>query len=249
MEMKDNVYEENTQAEQEVVEKESAESRENGALDGSAVLGKFKDVDALAKAYAALQAEFTRRSQKLKLLQREKENLVSQEAQSISTATPVGAEKLRKNAAVRAQEGLKFDRFVSEIEASRETRPVEENVQTDEKSGVECTRKESSQGAESLECNQESKQNAAMQTLRTESAESVVISRENEKESMEELYARASENEQVRLRIIGEYLNSIGKGAPLMKGGVGIAPAPKARAKSLTEAGDMALRFFKGKLR
>ena len=31
--------------------------------NGSAVLGKFRDVNALAEAYGALEAEFTRRSQ------------------------------------------------------------------------------------------------------------------------------------------------------------------------------------------
>ena len=37
------------------------------------VLGKFKSVDALAHAYKELEAEFTRRSQKLKALQGRKE--------------------------------------------------------------------------------------------------------------------------------------------------------------------------------
>ena len=47
----------------------------NGAMaqgkeDVSAVLGKFKDVNALANAYSALEAEFTRRSQRLKELEK-----------------------------------------------------------------------------------------------------------------------------------------------------------------------------------
>ena len=36
-------------------------------------LGKFKSVDALLRAYNSLQAEFTRRSQRLKELERERE--------------------------------------------------------------------------------------------------------------------------------------------------------------------------------
>ena len=51
------------------------------------VLGKFKDVDALAKAYGSLQAEFTRRSQRLKELERQAENFNAQTEKS-------GAEKL-----------------------------------------------------------------------------------------------------------------------------------------------------------
>lgn len=40
----------------------------------SAVLGKFRSVDALAEAYGALEAEFTRRSQRLKELEKQADN-------------------------------------------------------------------------------------------------------------------------------------------------------------------------------
>ena len=60
MENKDNVYEDTTLTE------EFAGASENGA---STVLGKFKDVSALERAYESLQAEFTRRSQKLRELE------------------------------------------------------------------------------------------------------------------------------------------------------------------------------------
>ena len=41
---------------------------------GPAILGKFRSADALAEAYSALQAEFTRRSQRLRELERKAEN-------------------------------------------------------------------------------------------------------------------------------------------------------------------------------
>ena len=64
--------------------------------------------------------------------------------------------------------------------------------------------------------------------------------------SSEELYRLASEDEQVRLKIIGEYLQSVGKtGAPLAKGGNGLLSTPPMKAKTLREAGEMALRWFK----
>lgn len=56
MEEKDNVYEEVSTAGQEKEEKSQ--------------LGKFKDVNALMQAYNSLEAEFTRRSQRLKQLER-----------------------------------------------------------------------------------------------------------------------------------------------------------------------------------
>ena len=45
--------------------------------NGSAVLGKFRDVNALAEAYGALEAEFTRRSQRLRELEKRAENPAS----------------------------------------------------------------------------------------------------------------------------------------------------------------------------
>ena len=60
------------------------------------------------------------------------------------------------------------------------------------------------------------------------------------------LYAQVSRDENVRLRIIGEYLASLGKSdAPLMRGGVGIMTAPPKKANSISEAGDMALIYLK----
>jgi len=48
--------------------------REKEKGKGSAVLGKFRDVDALKEAYSALEAEFTRRSQRLKELEKRADN-------------------------------------------------------------------------------------------------------------------------------------------------------------------------------
>lgn len=62
--MKDN------QLRNEAVTADTAEAEEKQAAAG---LGKFKDVKALLDAYQALEAEFTRRSQKLKELEASKE--------------------------------------------------------------------------------------------------------------------------------------------------------------------------------
>ena len=63
---------------------------------GSTVWEKFKDADALAKAYGSLQAEFTRRSQRLKELERRLDNWKSTEKDGIDAENE--AEKLRKKA-------------------------------------------------------------------------------------------------------------------------------------------------------
>jgi hypothetical protein len=62
----------------------------------------------------------------------------------------------------------------------------------------------------------------------------------------ETLYAQVCRDEKVRLRIIGEYLSSLGKtSAPVMTGGVGAFTTPPFRAANITEAGNMALLYFK----
>jgi hypothetical protein len=64
--------------------------------------------------------------------------------------------------------------------------------------------------------------------------------------SSEELYRQASRDEGVRLKIIGEYLASIGKnGAPLTASGAGVPITPPLRAKNIADAGVMALQLFK----
>ncbi len=62
----------------------------------------------------------------------------------------------------------------------------------------------------------------------------------------ETLYRKAVENDAVRARILSDYLSSL-KGVPLMTGeGVGVA-APARKPKSIAEAGNFALDYFKSK--
>ena len=58
--------EENTTLEQPILETENPSETQEGST-----LGKFKDVQTLLDAYNSLQAEFTRKSQKLSELQKE----------------------------------------------------------------------------------------------------------------------------------------------------------------------------------
>ena len=55
---------------QNVEEKVTAEAAEAEEKEAASELGKFKDVKALAEAYRALEAEFTRRSQRLRELEK-----------------------------------------------------------------------------------------------------------------------------------------------------------------------------------
>jgi hypothetical protein len=64
------ITEEKDNATQVVTEEtEQAQTHKDQKDSSAALLGKFKDVDALLQAYNSLQAEFTRRSQRLKELE------------------------------------------------------------------------------------------------------------------------------------------------------------------------------------
>ena len=65
-------------------------------------------------------------------------------------------------------------------------------------------------------------------------------------ESPEKKDADEGVDEETRLKIIGEYLDSLRKNAaPLARGGAGTFGTPPAKATSLEEAGAMALRAFR----
>ena len=301
MNKKDNVYEDTTLTGDKKVEKVvAAEGVQTG--NASAVLGKFRNVDALAQAYNALQAEFTRRSQRLKELERERENLKA----GIENAEHLGVEKLRKNAMARKADEKRFDVFVADVfadknvdkkavdvdgfadmdvevktETDAETaaemgaeRPLDVRVQTSEREVERETEKDTqNQGAlekdEPVKVFEKDELAGEVQTSMTKvgKKEQTMEELKNQAEmglkegaigsvanngvpelSSEMLYEKVLQDEGVRLRVIGEYLSSIGKsGAPVTFGNAGILAAPPMRAKSISDAGGMALQYFKNK--
>ncbi len=219
MESKDNAYMQNQ------TEAIAGANAGNGDMPAQAStdLGKFKDVSALLKAYDSLQSEFTRRSQKLKELERQTQQLGVEDAHDAVAQVQGGAEKLKNRAKERKAEEARFDSFVQEIERG-ETQPSSLPETAGEQAGTE-------------------KQGAGLSETREKAS---VDGEKVGAISSEELFTLVSRDESVRLKIIGEYLSSIGKsGAPLMRGGAGLCVSPSVKAKSIGEAGAMALRFFK----
>ena len=236
MEEKENVGVE-TASTEEIAKANGAVAQNQEALS---VLGKFKDVDALAKAYGSLQAEFTRRSQRLKELERQAENFNAQTEKS-------GTEKLRKKAELKKAEERAFDEFVSELEQGGENRGEGEKNNALEPL-VEKERALGSSGDTDMPTSEESALETSAETaLGLERDATVGLGREPAVAvSSDDLYQRVSRDENVRLRIIGEYLSSLGKvNAPLMRGGASTLASPPLKAKSIDEAGGMALRYFK----
>ena len=177
---------------------------------GSAVPGKFRSVDALAEAYSALEAEFTRRSQRLRELEKRAENPAA-EAQPLRSEAekPEDGEEERKGA-----------------DAAPENRngrgPALPSENFPRREGAEGTPK----GGPDAGTGTEGVPNGGL--------------------SDEALYRAASGSERVRLKIIGDYLSSLkAPEAPLVRGGSGTLAAPPRKARSIDEAGNMALLYFK----
>ncbi len=265
MQEKDNVYEKESAENIATAKAVDSEERTENTENVSAALGKFKDVNALYKAYGCLQAEFTRRSQKLKQLQKQLENF---EAEKLENAANKGVEKLRKNAAVRKAEEEKFDDFISDLERanvralSDETQLngqdfdgalQEDNAAKEEQSVKGETLMESENAIIRSTANEGAAQDGWEEknsTVTQEQTDGDTVRQEpsqrNAVMTSDELYERVKADESVRLKLIGEYLSSIGKsGAPLLCGGAGALATPPQKAKSIHEAGNMALLMFK----
>ena len=262
MEKEENVYETTKGTEDTTMGRNCVDG--TAGKDASAVPDKFKDVDALARAYTALQAEFTRRSQRLKELERQLENL---DAEGRS-----GAEKLRKNARVRKEESKRFEHFLAETEkrsvgvkstAEEPTKEQPSNGTEVENEGtvyamntpsnMEKSVVEGDGSGENVSIGKAVGDSVAIPDVTVGNAQvqggtqtSVADSKRTAVTDSQTLYAQVCRDENVRLKIIGEYLSSLGKSdAPLMRGGVGTLATPPKKATSISEAGDMALLYLK----
>ena len=250
MQQEDNVYGKTTPTGDitEVKAQGGESAREQNA---STVAGKFKSVDALIRAYESLQAEFTRRNQRLKELERAAENL---KTDSGADGERSGAEKLRKNAEVRRAEAKAFDAFVEDVGKAHEDAegPVlEERVReatTQKKVEIAedgaCAQKQEEESENKVKsCGEDGTDGEKADAVTENAAHKPVAGKET---TSEDLYLRVCNDEKVRLRIIGEYLTSLGKSAPpLTAGGVGTLATPPLKAKNIRDAGVMALQYFK----
>lgn len=87
--------EQNTTIEESVKTAQSAEAeKNNGATDKLFAIGKFTSVEALYRAYERLQAEFTRRSQRLKALE---EGIAEEKAKYTSEDASTGNSAIGEN--------------------------------------------------------------------------------------------------------------------------------------------------------
>lgn len=214
----------------------------------SALPPKFKDVSALAEAYNALQAEFTRRCQRLKELEMRAEESSGKaskqsESDNKSFSDAVGGVHAAdgKDTSVKQTKngiGAGEEAFAEHGEAAADASAGTTDPET-EKSDVSGMKNAGSAEARDDAGNGESEANFAVPARK--SVEAALTA-----ESLEKKDADEGVDEETRLKIIGEYLDSLRKNAaPLARGGAGTFGTPPAKATSLEEAGAMALRAFR----
>ena len=238
MENKENVLVQNEGTEHTATAENSA--RVGAEEIGSAVFKKFKDVNALARAYGALEAEFTRRSQRLKELERKMEQGQKVDSDLVEEVGNDGdCREAEKLTAVEGPKESGAEDLENVVQPSEDAGDGEVLVGIGRNSVTRNTVEDQSSGqgyGESAFSDGEGLSDTVVAT----SGENVGLEL-----SDDEIYRIANGNESVRIKIVGEYLASLKKvGVPLVRGGVGTVATPPSRARSVTEAGDMALRFF-----
>ncbi len=210
MQDKENVCEPTTRAEQgSVIDgAQGAQEKKEGLAD----LGKFKDVNALLQAYTSLQAEFTRRSQRLKEYEKEEENRRT-EAAALADKVP--------------ETVVTADAPTAETEGP--SSPEEESVTATDTDKAIASICEASDGTDNMAMNNEKT------ALRENALE----------QNTPSLYEQVMANEDVRLKVVGDYLSSIGKsGVSLLKGGKGVLTTPAKKAATISDAGNLALAYL-----
>ncbi len=240
MQDKENVYEKIPQTEQgwkkDGVDGASVEKK------GSADLGKFKDVNALMQAYQSLQAEFTRRSQRLKKCEEEldKRNRERMEADggtdeaarhSVAESDDLDCSAADETAAAvgAGGDGQTLTADAPEKNCGSPNSTVEERVE-DGGAGA---------GIAAPVCADGQNNTAAVTETGNDNGGLA------EKRELPSLYEQVLADESVRLKIVGDYLSSIGKsGAPLVKGGVGVLATPPKKPSSISDAGKMSLAYL-----
>ena len=172
------------------------------------------------------------------------------------------AEKLRKTANAKREERKEFDAFIADMGSPSVTEKKPDEVSVDEdkptENGVEAKvfferealgEKEDDVAIAKEKSAKEQTLSTAALALQESGAGEVTLSSvagSKAQEPTEDLFELAVNNEAVRLRIIGEYLTSLGKSnAPLTAVGGGTLASPPLKAKTVGEAGNMALLYLR----
>ncbi len=213
--------------------------------ESSDSFGKFKTAEDLLKAYNCLEAEFTKRSQQLRALERELFDIKSEQtvaksdepvqtlsnAQTVQDETGSAVEGFAGNATDSLD--LSYDEGRIAVEVSEFLSAYPEAVTYAEKI-AEMTSNLKDLGKGFL-------QKAYVAVLRDE------LNREREKVNEDFILQKALESSLVKEKIIRNYLSDItaNKAIKLISGGGESAVIPPSRPKNISQAGEMAVSILR----
>lgn len=215
--------------------------------EASDSLGKFKNVEDLLKAYNCLEAEFTKRSQRLRELERELSN-VKNEQTAAQSDEPVLT--MTNADAVQDETGSAAEGFAGDVADSFELRYDEgciavevSDFLTDFPEAVGYAERIAEATSKNRDLSKGFLQKAYVEVLRDE------LRREREKINDDFILEKAIESPFIKEQIIKDYLSGItaNKSVRLISGGGEIAVIPPSRPKNIWQAGEMAASVLRKK--
>jgi hypothetical protein len=202
-----------------------AAEAEKENMNAAEKLGKFKDVKALMEAYTNLEAEFTRRSQRLKELEN---------ANKVKGKNPL-EEAAKKETAENEDEKVTADKKDADLKGETTLREDAQNPE-----GKNGTEKENStvQAETPQQLNEDVQQNV-------KSENPLLPSHGQEVLDKDKLVEAALQNEDVKNAVIAAYLAGAArnKGVQFISGGVNV-PAQRRSPANVKEAGKLAQEFL-----
>ena len=221
----------------------AADLAQNQAENNADSFGKFKSASALLNAYNNLEAQFTKRSQELKRLEKEIGELKAEQASKVENVAKVKADTVIAEDETGTGETAQFNQLAScESEDETIAREVSNFLQRNpsaSKYAKAIALKTSQRG----EVENGFLERAFIEVLQDE------IENERNKITDDFIYSKVTNSPLIKERIVRDYLSGIiqSKGATLLSSGGESVIMPPKKPLTITQAGEMATEVLRKK--
>ena len=223
------------------LQRESEQSTEDSSVSTGDSFGKFTSAKALLNAYTGLEAEFTKRSQELRRLEKENSMLKEEQAKTNeeNNLSAVASEPVQDETGSAGVE--QSQNFASESSDEQDDIAREVNLFLERNPGAGKYAKEIAlKTYERGEVDAGFLERAYIEVLQDE------LVAEQGKINDDFIYSRASENPLIKEKIIRDYLGGLtsSKGVTLLSQGGQTVIMPPKKPTSISEAGEMASKVL-----
>ena len=218
--------------------------KEQTALSHGDSFGKFNSAEALLKAYNGLEAEFTKRSQELKKLERELEQLKAEQADDEKNEGDVVTSELAEDETGIVMEEQSITTASDEADYDEDVSTAVARFLSKNPTAGKYAEEIAIKASEQKELEEGFLERAYIAVLED------LIAAERDKINDDFIYSRAADSAVVKEKIIRDYLNGImaSRGAKLLsyagESGQSVVIPPK-KPLSILEAGELALEALK----